>query len=281
MQIRKLHPLLIYAMDGMLLGCFMISACVFAALLEHPASHLHQALPDALLRRALMGIAMGVTAVALIYSRWGRRTGALMNPAVTLSAWMLGRISGRDAVGYITGQFAGALGGVALMALVAARWMGDSSVNYVATLPGRTAFIAWLAEAAIAFGMMGMSLALNRFPRVAPYTGCFAGILLALYITLEAPISGMSLNPARSFGSAFWAHAWVHLWIYFTAPVAGMLAAVQVSRRFSRMPRTLCCKFNHSRGVPCHCPCRCLGRGSANTPSNADTHRSNAHVQVA
>ena len=63
----------------------MISAGVFTLLLESPASPLHAAIPDAFLRRLLTGAAMGLTAIALIYSPWGRRSGAHMNPAVTLS----------------------------------------------------------------------------------------------------------------------------------------------------------------------------------------------------
>jgi aquaporin Z len=252
------RPLRIYAMEASLLGLFMVSACSFGALLEHPASPVRHAIEDAFVRRWLMGIAMGATAVALIYSYPGRRTGAHMNPAVTLSALRLGRIKPRDAAGYIVAQFIGAVLGVAFMFLLARPWVGHPSINYVATLPGASVWVAWLAEATIAFIMMGMSMTLNRFPKIAPYTGLFAGTLVALYITFEAPISGMSLNPARTFGSAFWSHTWTALWIYFTAPVVGMLAAVETGRIFARSPRSLCCKHNHSNVTPCHCPCECI-----------------------
>lgn len=274
------HSLRIYAMEAALLGLFMVSACSFCILLEHPDSRVHHLVPDAFARRALMGLAMGATAVGLIYSSWGKRSGAHMNPAVTLSAWRLGRIGRIDAQGYIAAQFLGAVIGVGVMMAIAPTWISHSNVNYVATLPGTPAVIAWLAEAAIAFGMMGMSIGLNRFPRIAPYTGCFAGALVALYITFEAPISGMSLNPARSFGSAFWAHAWMYLWIYFTAPVAGMLSAVEVFRLFSHQPQFLCCKHTHSRKVACHCPCQCLERNVAHT-FTSNTLRSEHHAQNA
>ena len=203
-----------------------------------------------------------------------------MNPAVTLSALRLGRIGKWDAAGYIVAQFAGALLGVFLMSHLAGRYLSHPSVNYVATLPGKPVLVAWVAEAIIAFGMMSMSITLNRYPKVAPYTGCFAGALVALYITFEAPISGMSLNPARSFGSAFWAHTWMHLWIYFTAPIVGMLAAVELLRLGSRHPDRLCCKHNHSRRVACHCPCECLDRQTVR-PSGPETLRSEPHVQHA
>jgi aquaporin Z len=63
----------------------MLAACAAATVLEHPASPLRQALGPPLLRRGLMGLAMGLTALGLIYSRWGRRSGAHFNPATTLA----------------------------------------------------------------------------------------------------------------------------------------------------------------------------------------------------
>jgi aquaporin Z len=205
-----------------------------------------------------MGLAMGLTAVALIYSYPGKRSGAHMNPAVTLSALRLKRISARDAAGYIAAQLVGGALGVALVALVASRWLSHPNVNYVVTAPGSSIALAWIAEVAIAFFMMGMSLAANRVPRLAPYTGVFAGVLVWAYITFEAPISGMSLNPARTIASALSANSWMAIWIYLTAPCVGMLAAVEAGRLISSAPTQLCCKVNHSSKTPCHCKCDCL-----------------------
>src|SRR5512134_546390 len=96
-----------YGIEGCLLGAFMVSALAFTVLLEHPASPLRGALPDPTLRRALMGIAMGATAIALVTSRWGQRSGAHFNPALTLTFWRLGKIEPADALGYVCAQFAG------------------------------------------------------------------------------------------------------------------------------------------------------------------------------
>ena len=89
-----------YAIEAAGLGTFMTAACAFGTLLGHPGSPIVVALPDALPRRVLMGIAMGLTAVALIYSPWGRRSGAHFNPATTLTFWRLGKIQTRDAIAY-------------------------------------------------------------------------------------------------------------------------------------------------------------------------------------
>src|SRR5688572_7736236 len=68
-----------YLIEGFMLGAFMVSACTFTIMLEHPASPVRQAVASAELRRVCMGLAMAFTAVALIYSPWGKRSGAHMN----------------------------------------------------------------------------------------------------------------------------------------------------------------------------------------------------------
>src|SRR5207237_5064215 len=82
------------------LGAFLFSACFFAVLLEHPASPVRAAIPSALERRALMGLAMGLTAILLIYSPPGKRSGAHLNPSVTLAFLRLGRLPLWDAALY-------------------------------------------------------------------------------------------------------------------------------------------------------------------------------------
>src|SRR6266540_3453262 len=107
-----------YLMEGAELGLFMISACLLVALLEHPDSPVHQALPDPFLRRVLMGIAMGTTAVAIIFSPLGKRSGAHFNPAVTLTFWRLKKVDSADAIAYIAFQFVGGAVGVAVAAIL-------------------------------------------------------------------------------------------------------------------------------------------------------------------
>ena len=71
-------------MEAAELGIFMISASVVTALLEHSASPLRQAIVDPLCRRCIIGVAMGLIAIAIIYSPWGKQSGAHINPVVTL-----------------------------------------------------------------------------------------------------------------------------------------------------------------------------------------------------
>ena len=107
--------------------------------------------------------------------------------------------------------------------------------------------------------MMLTVLKLSGSTRYAPLTGVVAGTLVALYIAFEAPLSGMSMNPARSFASAApWRH-WQSLWIYFAAPCLGMFAAAQWQRL--RHPVVGCAKLMHTPRERCiHC-----GQAPANT----------------
>src|SRR5438876_7951100 len=118
------------------LGLCMISAALFATLLAHPASPVHQAIPDPLVRRGLIGIAMGLTAMGIIYSPWGQQSGAHLNPAVTLTFFRLGKIEPPDVLFYVLSQFTGGLAGVLLVAGVMGAYLADPTVNYVATTPG-------------------------------------------------------------------------------------------------------------------------------------------------
>ncbi|MCI0408791.1 MAG: aquaporin, partial [Acidobacteria bacterium] len=101
-----------YLMEAAALALFMFSASCFTTLLEHPQSPLRQAFPDAMQRRVYMGLAMGLTAVSIIYSPWGRQSGAHMNPAVTLTFFRLGKVEPYDALFYVLSQFTGGILGV-------------------------------------------------------------------------------------------------------------------------------------------------------------------------
>ena len=254
-----------YAMEAALLGIFMISACAFVVLLEHPRSPVHLALPDATLRRALMGLAMGGTAVSLIYSPWGKQSGAHFNPATTLTFLRLGKMAPRDAAAYLAAQFAGGIAGVLVASLLLGDLIADRTTNFAATLPGpRGVAVAFGAEVLITFILMSVILRVSNHPTRARLTGLCAGALVALYITLEAPLSGMSMNPARSLGSAVFARDWMALWVYFTAPPLGMLLAAEVYLRRRGPAGVFCAKLHHQNDRRCiFCETRQAGRGAA------------------
>ena len=249
-------------MEAAALGCFMISACTFGVLLEHPASPLHQAIPDPYVRRALTGLAMGLTLIAIVYSPWGKQSGAHLNPALTFTFFWLGKVARWDAVFYGLSQFAGGVLGVVAAAAFWQAAVADSHVNYAVTMPGpRGVQIAFLAEVTISFLQMLLVLTVSNSKRFSRFTGVFAGVMVATYITLEAPLSGMSMNPARTFGSAFSAGDWRNLWVYFTAPLLGMLAAGAFYRSWRGSQGVFCAKLHHHNDKRCifHCNFKELG----------------------
>ncbi len=241
-----------YLMEAAGLGFFMIAASAATVFLEHPLSPLRQAIADPWLRRLIIGVAMGLTAMAIIYSPWGKQSGAHINPAVTFTFFRLGKIQGWDALFYVVAQFIGGLLGVLLAALVLKDAITDPTVNYIVTIPGSGGpIVAFLAELGISFGLMLMVLFVSNSPNRGQYTGLFAGILIAVYITLEAPLSGMSMNPARTLASAIPAQNWTALWVYFTAPLLGMLLAAEVYVRWKGRSAVRCAKLHHQNDKRC------------------------------
>jgi aquaporin Z len=181
-------------------------------------------------------------------------SGAHFNPAVTLTYLRLGKVRVWDALFYVLAQFVGGVFGVALVSAVARPWLAHGSVRFVATVPGAHGVaIAFVGEVAIAFVLMLTILNVSNTPRFARYTPFFAATLVATFITFEAPLSGMSMNPARTFGSAFVGQIWTALWVYFTAPVLAMQLAALVYRRTGRV--VYCAKLHHHNGARCifHC----------------------------
>ena len=240
-----------YLIEAWALGTFMVSAVAFTVLLEHPASPVRQSLQNGDLRRLLMGCAMGVTAIALIYSRLGARSGAHMNPAVTLTFARLGKIAPRDAVAYAVFQFLGATAGLVLARSLFTTSIGHPAVNYAATLPGPLGpGVAFVAEVAIALCQMSLVLWMSN-GRYMRFTGLAAGTMVGVYIFVEAPLSGMSLNPARSFAPALLSGGLSTLWIYFAAPCLGMTLAAALFTRRRGLRAVLCAKLNHAGPGPC------------------------------
>ena len=241
-----------YAMEVAELGSYLFVACVFATLLQHPASVVREFVSSSLARRGLMGLAMGATAIAIVMSPWGKRSGGHFNPAISFTFYRLGKVEFWDAWLYVIAQFLGAIGGVTLARYVLRGALGNHAVRYAVTVPGvYGSTVALLAELAISFILMITVLFATNHKRLAPYTAYFVGMLIATYFTFEAPLSGMSTNPARTFGSALHPNYWHALWIYFIAPSMGMLAAGEVFLRVRRGAAPYCAKLHHANSKGC------------------------------
>jgi aquaporin Z len=230
-----------YLMEAAALGMFMVSACAFGVLLQNVSG---------LFGRVLGGVAMGLTAISIISSPWGQRSGAHMNPALTLTFLSLGKIAPSDALFYVIAQFAGGVGGVLLSAMALGRAL--ARVQFVATVPGPGGpWIAFVAEFVISFLLVSVVLNVSNSRRFTRFTPWIAGFLVAAFISLESPLSGMSMNPARTVGSAFSAGICTAIWVYFVAPTLAMLSAGQVYRHWRGAQRVFCAKYHHHNMQRC------------------------------
>jgi aquaporin Z len=233
------------------LGLFLFAVGGVVTLLEYPGSPLHRALPWPNVRRMMTGLFVGLTIVSLVYSPLGRLSGAHFNPAITLGFYRLGKIRGHDAIFYVMAQFAGGALGLMLLAVLVGPPFTAPPVLAAVTKPGmHGALAAFLAEVVMSFGVLLLVLFATNRKRLYRKTGLLVAALVATYIVIGAPISGMSINPARSFASAVSAQFFRFLWIYFTAPPLGMLLAAELYQRRMRRP-VICAKMDHTDRFPC------------------------------
>lgn len=241
-----------YLMEAAGLALYMFCVCVFATLLQHPASPARHIIVSPVLRRALMGLATGATLAAIIMTPWGKQSGGHFNPAITFTFYRFGNVKWWDALFYAAAQFTGATSGVAIAAYVLMGAPQNDAIQYAVTVPGVYGNVgAFVAELTISFTLISTILFVSNHTSVAQFTPYFVGALYATYITFETPLSGMSMNPARTFGSAFYASYWHALWIYFIAPTLGMLAGAEFFLRIRGGVAPYCAKLHHTNDKRC------------------------------
>jgi aquaporin Z len=268
--LKRNWPLYIY--EAIELALFMISACAFTLVLFDPSSPVFRWFPSAFVRRIIMAIAMGFTAVLIIHSPMGKRSGAHFNPVITLTYLRLGKIGLCDAVFYVVFQFIGGICGVAIAAAVLGNSLSRPAVEYAVTVPGRYGIVAaFFAELFMAIVLMAVVLLLSNTARLAIYVSYSVGILIAFYTFFFAPISGFSINPARTTGSALFAGVWTAGWLYFVAPLLGMFSAAEIYIRLSVNASVLCAKLHPDPALPCPFFCSFPGHRHLHDPHAYDT----------
>jgi aquaporin Z len=204
-----------------------VSAVVFDFGTGSPLAHV---LPDKSARLLITGLLFAGSGSLVAISPLGKLSGAHINPAVSLAFWVQGKMHRLDLGGYILGQFLGAIIGTLLVALV---WGGRAaSVMNGATLPGAgyPLWAVFLAEVCLTFLLVLSIFLFVSSHRLMRWTPLMVWILVAMMVWLEAPISGTSLNPARSFGPALISWVWHDHWLYWLAPPLGALLAVGAFR---------------------------------------------------
>ncbi len=224
-----------YIAEAAGLAFFMANASLITTLLRSPLSPFAGAIKQPFLQLVALGLWMGCVIAIVVYSPWGKKSGAHINPAVTLAFWRLGKIKAPDAFFYILFQFAGGALMVQVMGLILGKSYSHPAIKHVATVPGVGGPLkAFVAEGVISFILMLVLLLAINSKKLEKWAGAIAGLLICLYLMFEEPYSGMSLNPARSFASALAAREWTGLWIYFTSPVLAMILAAEAFRAMTR-----------------------------------------------
>jgi glycerol uptake facilitator-like aquaporin len=220
----------------------LFAEVVLVRLVFGPNAAVGRAVPDLPARLAVIGTATGLLIAVLIVSPIGRSSGGHINPAVTVTFWLLRAIPGPDAIAYVLAQLLGSVAGVLLGRLALGSVVADPPVRYAVIQPaaGWSAIPVFLGEAvSLAILMAAVVYFLSR-PGLAAWTPVVVGLAVAVLIVAGGLTSGGSFNPARQFGPALFAHQWRYLAVYLVAPLVGGIALAAVMR-LAGSPRPLTC----------------------------------------
>ena len=229
----KKRPWGVYLQESLGIAVFMLFGGLAKVLFFHPDSPVSGWIEDPFTKNLVIALLFfPVMRWGIVEAPWGKRTGAHINPAVTLAFWRLGKIGRGDALWYIAFQFLGGLVTVAGMRLALGRWFTHPAVDMAATKPGPDGpWVALGVEFAITFGLMALMLWMVNDPKLEKRLGLMVSGLIVVYLTFAVPFSGMSLNPARSLGTGVWTGDRPSILIYFAAPIAATLLCAELYRR--------------------------------------------------
>jgi aquaporin Z len=179
-----------------------------------------------------ISIAFGGAIIAMAYGI-GSISGCHVNPAVSLAAFIAGRMNGRDMVTYWVAQFAGALAAAAVLAVVSGQTtnLGQNGfgLGYLGEFSMQSALIFEIVMTAL-FVIVILGSTSEKAP--AGFAGVAIGVTLAVIHIVGIQVTGVSVNPARSFGPAVLVGgpALAHLWLFFVAPAIGAVIGALLYR---------------------------------------------------
>ena len=220
------------------------------AVLEAPGAPGTELIGSSALRLVLIGVAFGVLAAIVALSPLGRRSGAHLNPAVTLGFFARGHTHLHDLIGYVIAQIAGALVAAAGFAALWGHWAAE--LDDARTAPAGTVD-PWAAagiEAALTLGLLVVIFAMVSSHRTARWTPAVVTGALSGLIWAGAPYTGASMNPARTLGPDIVSGGYPALWVYFLGPPVGALLAAGLFTLIARERPTLTAKLFHDRDYP-------------------------------
>ena len=226
-----------------------LSAVVFMMSAASPMARL---VPSARLRLLATGFLFAAGGTAVVYSPLGQRSGGHINPAISVNFCILGKMRGPDMILYAAAQCAGAIAGAGLVKLLWGAWARSVEAGVTRPAPWLSPAGAAAVELVITASLVGVILVFLSRPRLHRWTGLAAGIWVALLVFAEAPVTGASLNPARSLGPALVTGDCRDLWVYFAGPLAGAGLAAFLWKRAGARRHPVCAKLFHTHRYPCH-----------------------------
>jgi len=238
----------LWAAEGAATALLVAAIVLAAALTLGHGSPVAAALPGRGARFLALGLIVAPVVALISVSPLGRLSGAHTNPALTLGFWVLGRVSRQDLAGYVAAQLAGGVAGAAA-ARVALPPPTAASIGGAVTHPAVAAPEAFALELAMTATLLVVIFAFVSDERLARGTPLAIMPVLATLIWLGSPLTGASLNPARSAGPALVFGDLADLWIYLAAPAAAALVLGALWRAAPMEPKTA--KVFHDPRYPC------------------------------
>ena len=195
----------------------------FFLVLIGPGSAMVDAASGGAIGHVGVSVAFGLVVMGMVFAI-GHLSGAHINPAVTIAFWSAGRFPAREVAPYVLAQ----CGGAAAAAFVL-RWVLPEQVAAAATLPAVPVAQALAVEWLLSFVLMFVVMAVATDERVASgFGGIAVGATVGFDAMMGGPLTGASMNPARSLGPALASGTWEAHWIYWVAPIAAMMVAVRL-----------------------------------------------------
>ena len=233
-----------------LAGTFLLLFLGFSAVVafESPSSPLPGDVPWSGLRLVIIGLSFGLIVAAIALSPLGRRSGAHLDPAVTLGFWLRGHVHPHDLAGYTIAQLLGALAATALLRGTWGTWAART--DDAATLPTVSSLAAAGIELGLTAALVLVIFGFLSFKRTARWTPAAIVVTLPILIRIGAPYTGASMNPARTLGPAVVSGNYSALWAYLVGPLAGAACAVLALKLLAPERKTLTAKLFHDQRYP-------------------------------
>jgi aquaporin Z len=176
-------------------------------------------LSEGLILHAGISVIFGLVVLIMILA-FGSISGAHINPAVSFGFFIEGQLDKKNLLNYIIAQLLGAVFASCTLFL-----LFEQQGQYGMTTPSGSALQSFILELILSYFLMLVILLVSQNKQTAPFTAIAVGATVAMEAWFAGPISGASMNPARSFGPALIAFDFDELWIYFLAPVLGAFLA--------------------------------------------------------